>query len=69
MVTQVTGTYAGLYSRDNLYAAWRKTAKGKRSRIVAGFRDRVVHDAPWSQPKVPADKPPITCYTTGIRQR
>ena len=35
MVTQVTGTFADLYRWDNLYAAYRKAAKGKRSRSAA----------------------------------
>lgn len=35
MVTQVTGTYADLHTWDNLYAPYRKAAKGKRSRSAA----------------------------------
>ena len=35
MVTQVTATYADLYTWDNLYAAYRKAAKGKRGRVAA----------------------------------
>ena len=35
MVTQVTATYADLHTWDNLYAAYRKAAKGKRGRAAA----------------------------------
>ena len=31
MPTQVTGRYADIYRWDNLYAAWRQAARGKRS--------------------------------------
>ncbi len=38
MVTQVSGSYADLYTWDNLYTAYRKAARGKRSRpAAAGF--------------------------------
>ena len=35
MVTQVSGTYAEVHAWDNLYQAYRKAAKGKRSRHPA----------------------------------
>ena len=35
MVTQVAGPYAELHTWDNLYTAYRKAAKGKRSRSAA----------------------------------
>lgn len=35
MVAQVTGTYADIYTWENLYTAYRKAAKGKRSRRPA----------------------------------
>ena len=42
MVTQVTGTYADLYAWENLYAAWRKAARGKRGRgAAAAFEYRL----------------------------
>jgi len=42
MVTQVTGTYADLYTWENLYRAYRKAAKGKRGRpTVAAFEFRL----------------------------
>ena len=42
MVTQVAGTYADLYAWENLYAAWRKAARGKRGRgAAAAFEYRL----------------------------
>ena len=42
MVTQVNATYADVYEWDNLYAAYRKAAKGKRGRAAAaGFEYRL----------------------------
>jgi hypothetical protein len=35
MVSQVTGTYADIYTWENLYVAYRKAAKGKRGRRPA----------------------------------
>lgn len=35
MVTQVTGAYADIYAWENLYTAYRKAARGKRSRAPA----------------------------------
>ena len=35
MVAQVTGVYADTYTWENLYTAYRKAAKGKRSRRPA----------------------------------
>jgi RNA-directed DNA polymerase len=35
MPTQVTATYADLYTWENLYLAYRKAAKGKRGRVAA----------------------------------
>lgn len=35
MVTQVAGSYADLCTWENLYAAYRKAAKGKRGRSAA----------------------------------
>jgi retron-type reverse transcriptase len=35
MTTQVTGNYGDIYAWDNLYAAYRKAAKGKRGRRPA----------------------------------
>ena len=35
MVAQVTGTYADVCEWENLYRAWRKAARGKRSRFPA----------------------------------
>ncbi len=35
MVAQVTGVYADIYTWENLYTAYRKAAKGKRSRRPA----------------------------------
>jgi RNA-directed DNA polymerase len=35
MVTQATGTYADLYTWENLYQAYRKAARGKRGRSAA----------------------------------
>ena len=48
MVTQVTATYADLHTWDNLYAAFRKAAKGKRGRIAAAafeyrLEDNLLH--------------------------
>src|SRR5262245_19467121 len=42
MVAQVQGTYADVYSFENLYLAWRKAARGKRGRAAAaGFEFRL----------------------------
>ena len=42
MVTQVAGVYAAIYAWDNLYMAYRKAAKGKRSRAgAAAFEYRL----------------------------
>jgi hypothetical protein len=42
MVTQVNATYADIYEWENLYAAYRKAAKGKRGRAAAaGFEYRL----------------------------
>jgi retron-type reverse transcriptase len=35
MITQISNTYADLYTWDNLYLAYRKAAKGKRSQAAA----------------------------------
>jgi len=35
MVSQVTGNYADIYTWENLYIAYRRAAKGKRSRPAA----------------------------------
>lgn len=43
MVTQVTGTDAGFYTWDNLYAAERKAAKGKRGRSAAPAETHPCH--------------------------
>jgi hypothetical protein len=39
MVTQVSGTYTDLCTWDNLYAAYRKASKGKRSRQGSAGRE------------------------------
>ncbi|MCL4831440.1 MAG: hypothetical protein KJZ86_03330 [Caldilineaceae bacterium] len=42
MVTQVTGNYADIYAWENLHAAWRKAARGKRGRgAAAAFEYRL----------------------------
>jgi len=38
MLAQVTGSYADIYTWENLYTAWRRASRGKRSRgAVAAF--------------------------------
>ncbi len=44
MVTQVTGSYADLYTWNNLYTAYRKAAKGKRSRRAAAHFEYRLED-------------------------
>ncbi len=42
MPTQVTGSYSNIYVWENLYTAWQRAAKGKRSqRPAAGFEFRL----------------------------
>ena len=42
MVTQVSGSYADIHTWENLYQAYRKAAKGKRSRgPAAAFEFRL----------------------------
>ena len=44
MVTQVAGTYADIYSWENLYTAYRKAAKGKRGRRPAALFEFKLED-------------------------
>ncbi len=62
MVTQVTGTYADIYAWENLYAAYRKAAKGKRGHSAAArfeyrlednlirLQDELVQETYWPGP-------------------
>jgi RNA-directed DNA polymerase len=50
MPTQVTGSYADIYRWDNLYAAWRKAARGKRSHgPAARFEFQMEDNLVWLQ--------------------
>ncbi len=44
MPTQVTGSYADIYSWENLYSAWRKAARGKRMRGPAAVFEYRLED-------------------------
>ena len=44
MITHVTGKYADIYAWENLYAAYRKAARGKRSRAAAAAFEYRVED-------------------------
>ena len=47
MTTQVTGAYADIHAWENLCAAYRKTARGKRGRRRAAFGFRLELSLSW----------------------
>ena len=57
MVAQVTGSYADIYSWENLHTAWRKAAKGKRGRrAAAAFEYRLEDNLIQLQEELAAER-------------